>query len=154
VRSASGEKFQSGNTLFWVKGNEAILDTETDAFRSCKNNRMLAIREDARSRGVKFRATGNEPGWHLEVFVSNQILFVADYGQSRYLFSDAEAPSDPHAQNNVLQATNDKHRLELIMLGKTCMDSMSDQQFDSQVTVRLDDREYRGCGNRLQQTGQ
>ena len=152
VRSASGEKFQTEDTLFWMKGDEALLDTEDSAFRGCRNNRMLAIREDARLRGVNFRATGNEPGWYLEVSANDQILFVTDYGQSLYLFSEAEAPSDPHAQNNVLQATNDKHRLELIRLRKQCMDSMSDQQFDTSVTVRLDDREYHGCGSKILQT--
>jgi len=149
VRSASGEKFQTDGITYWTKDNEALLDTPDAAFRNCRNNRMRAIWEDARLRGVELRATGNEPGWYLEVSGMSQIVFVTDYGQSRYMFSDAKAPSDPHAQNNVLQAVNGSHRIELILQRSRCMDSMSDQQFDTRVTVRLDDREYRGCGNTL-----
>jgi putative lipoprotein len=149
VQSASGEKFETGGTTFWMKGNEAILDTPDTVLRNCNNNRMRAIWEDARLRGVDFRATGNEPGWYLEISGESQIVFVTDYGQSRYSFSGAQAPSDPHAQHNVLQAVNDKQRIELILQRMRCMDSMSDQQFDTRVTVRLDDREFRGCGNTL-----
>ncbi len=101
------------------------------------------------ARDVDFRATGNEPGWYLEVTASKQIVLVTDYGQNRYAFPAAQAPSDPHAQSNVLQAVNDGHRLEVILERKPCMDTMSDEQFDTRVTVRLDDRELHGCGKSL-----
>jgi len=101
------------------------------------------------ARDVEFRATGNEPGWFLEISAKKQIVLVTDYGQKRYAFPDAKAPSDPHAQCNVLHAVNDEHRLEVILESKPCMDTMSDEQFDTRVTVRLNDRELRGCGRSL-----
>jgi len=101
------------------------------------------------ARDVEFRATGNEPGWFLEISAKKQIVLVTDYGQKRYAFPDAKAPSDPHARNNVLHAANDEHRLEVILESKPCMDTMSDEQFDTRVTVRLDDRELHGCGRSL-----
>lgn len=39
----------------------------------CKNNRAEAIWEDAKLRGVDFRAVGNEPGWHLELTAGERL---------------------------------------------------------------------------------
>ena len=113
----------------------------------------FAIASDTASaqqtRDVVLRATGNEPGWYMEVTAGNTILLVTDYGQKRYSFPETETRSDPHAQSNVLQAVNDGHRLEVILERKPCVDTMSGEQLDTRVTVRLDDQEYRGCGKTL-----
>ena len=60
----------------------------------CKNNRAKAIWEDAKLKGADFRATGNEPGWHLEISRSFGIVFVTNYGSDRYTFAAPQPISD------------------------------------------------------------
>ena len=77
------------------------------------------------ARDIEFRATRNEPGWYLEISAGKHVVLATDNGQTRYAFSDVQAPSDPHTQSNAVQAANDGHRLDVILDSKPCMDSMS-----------------------------
>ena len=67
VRSASGAKYQEGDVVFWLKGDEALLSDGEQQHRNCLLVPARAPWEDARRRGVAFRAVGTEPGWHLEI---------------------------------------------------------------------------------------
>ena len=116
---------------------------------SCKNNRAMAIWEDAKLRGVDFRAIGNEPGWNLEIIKSEKIVFVGDYGQERYEFITTEPSIDRQARTTVYDVQNDKHELSVIILGRRCNDTMSGEAFETTVSVILDGKKYRGCGKAL-----
>ena len=72
--------------MFWSKGDEAMLEVGKKRHVHCKNNRAEAIWEDAKLRGVDFRAVGNEPGWHLELTAGEKVVFVGDYGTTRQEF--------------------------------------------------------------------
>jgi acid phosphatase (class A) len=152
VPSASGTKYREGQITFWSKGDEAMLKLGEERHADCVNNRAKAIWEDARLRGVDFRALGNEPGWHLEISASEKIVFVGDYGNTTYTFVTPEPLVDQHAGKTVYraqEAQEGKQELRVVIEARPCHDSMSGEPFESSVTVILDGEEYRGCGKAL-----
>jgi len=149
VMSGAGSKYSDGKISFWNKGDEARLEIAPDKHRLCRNNRYLAIWEHAKLNGVDFRAVGNEPGWHLEISIGSKILFVSDYGQSRYEFDTPAPKSDAKKQMTTYRTGQSDHTLEISITGKSCQDTMRGDSFESTVTVTLDGRTYRGCGKAL-----
>lgn len=131
--------------------SQSVLEMPDGKNQHFRNNRQKAIWEDAKLRGVDFRATGNEPGWFLEVSQENQILLVTDYGQRRFEFTVGQPSVDQasrttsyHAQKNQLQLT-----ITITIEGRECVDSMIGQRFQTSVMVVLDGKEYYGCGQAL-----
>jgi putative lipoprotein len=149
VPSGSGAKYHEGQITYWCKGHEALLEIEDTKHLKCKNNRSKAIWEDAKLRGVDFRAVGNEPGWNLEIMGRNKIVFVNNYGQARYVFFTSEPSIGPQARTTVYKAQNEKHELSVKIVGRRCRDTMSGEAFETTVTVILDARKYQGCGKAL-----
>ena len=149
VPSGSSAKYSEGQITYWSKGDEALLEIGDEQHTTCKNNRALAIWEDAKLRGVDFRAIGNEPGWNLEIIKSEKIVFVGDYGKKRYEFITTEPSIDQQARTTVYEVQNDKHELSVIIIGRRCHDTMSGEAFETTVTVILDGKNYRGCGKAL-----
>ena len=149
VPSASGAKYSEDQITYWSKDDEALLTIGDEKHTGCKNNRALAIWEDAKLRGVDFRAVGNEPGWNLEIFTGEKIVFVGNYGQTRYAFITPEPSIDQQTRTTIYNVQNDKHKLSVILKGSRCNDTMSGEAFETTVTVILDGKKYRGCGKAL-----
>lgn len=149
VPSGSGAKYSEDQITYWSKGDEALLEIGSEKHTNCRNNRSLAIWEDAKLRGVDFRAIGNEPGWNLEIIKSEKIVFVGDYGQERHEFIITEPSIDQQARTTVYDVQNDKHELSVIIVGRRCRDTMSEEAFETTVSVILDGKKYRGCGKAL-----
>lgn len=147
VRSASGSKYQEGDIEFWSKGDEAMLTIGTEQYFNCVLVPHRVPWEDARRRGVNFRAVGNEPGWTLEIQQGRHLLFVADYGMRRV------AAPDPGEQvrdgTRSWHAVTDSADLRVEVLQETCADTMSGEEFPSRVTATLDGVVLRGCGRDL-----
>jgi membrane-bound inhibitor of C-type lysozyme len=146
VLSGSGAKYSKDQITYWSKGNEAVLEIGDETHTICKNNRAIAIWEDAKLRGVDFRAIGNEPGWKLEIMMSNKVVFVGNYGQNRYEFITTGPSIDQQTRTTVYKVQNDKHEMSVIIVGRRCRDTMSGEAFETTVTVILDGKKYRGCG--------
>ena len=149
VPAGSGAKYSDGKMVFWSKGGEALLEAIGDVRRNCRNNRSLAIWEHAKLNGVDFRAIGNEPGWHLEISRGRKLIFVSDYGQSRYEFATPEPESDAKTRTGTYRVRNSEHTIEVVIFGQPCRDTMRGDAFESTVTVTLDGRSYNGCGKAL-----
>ena len=149
VSSADGEKYQDGENTLWIKGDEAMLSGQKRTHKACKNDRRKAIWEHAKLNGVDFRAVGNEPGWVLEISNKSDILFLADYGQSRHSFTGAEVTSATQLVTTIYEGNNETDRIEVTITGTRCGDSMSDEKFPLTVNVRLNETVYRGCGKAL-----
>ncbi len=144
VPAASGSQYTEGDISVWLKGDEAMLKTPQVNARSCRNNPQRAIWEDAKRRGVNFRATGNEPGWVLEIHQQQGITLLMNYGQSRI-----HAPM-PEAQKAGKQTRYVTDALDVTLEHKRCSDTMADILYTTTVTVQLEDTTLRGCGNVLQ----
>jgi uncharacterized membrane protein len=126
-----------------------VLESGKATHRECRNNPSRAIWEDAKLSGVDFRAVGNEPGWHLEIKAGDKVVFVGDYGQTRYEFATPEPLNDQHARKTTYEVRTPEHELTVVLEALRCHDSMSGEPFETTVTVLLDGRTYRGCGRPL-----
>jgi len=148
VPSGSGAKYQEGDIEFWSKGDDAMLTVGDQQYLNCALAPHRVPWEEARRRGVNFRAVGNEPGWFLEIQQGRQLLFVGDFGSSRLI-----AP-DPGEQlrdgTRTWHAITESADLRVDVVAETCIDTMSGAQLPSQVTVTLDGTVLRGCGRDLE----
>jgi putative lipoprotein len=147
--SGSGAKYSDGVLTFWSKGEEALLEARGESHRECRNNAAKAIWEGARLRGIDFRAVGNEPGWHLEITEGERIVFVTDYGETRYEFAAPDPPVDRLTAVTTYEISDREHELIIMLKDQLCHDSMSGEAFETTVIVSLNGKEYRGCGRHL-----
>ena len=150
IPSGSGAKYSDGDITFWTKGEEAMLEVGEDTRRNCRNNRVKAIWEDAKFRGADFRAVGNEPGWKLEISKGKEIVYVGDYGQTRYRFATPHPVEDRDAERTTYTVEHGGHELVIVLEGRGCQDTMSDESYETTVTIVVDGKELRGCGRALQ----
>ena len=147
VRSASGTKYEEGDVVFWSKGEEVTLEAAGVRYSDCRLNHYRAPWEDARRRGVEFRAVGNEPGWHLEVRGEQNLLFVGDYGATRVMFTEIVTTED--TEQLYYEAQDDGNRINVTVTETFCTDTMKGNEFPYTVLVQLNSRSYQGCGRAL-----
>lgn len=110
---------------------------------------IQAVWEDAKRRGVNFKAFGNEPDWHLEIQEKKQILFVTSYGEERYVFDYVEPEVDELNKRKRYAAHQDGKTIIIEITEKSCMDTMSGEQFQSTVKITLNGQNLNGCGNTI-----
>jgi heat shock protein HslJ/uncharacterized membrane protein len=147
VPTASGVRYAGAGVAVWTKGREAILDLD-GRVSTCVEDRRRSILEDARARGAELRATGNEPGWVLEL-LSDQIVFIGDYGAKRVTTArPAKQIGSTRGEETYIAAT-DAHRMTVRIQPGPCLDSMSGDRHASTVHVELDGKTHRGCGDPL-----
>ncbi len=146
--TASGARYTVGSFVWWTKGNEAILEVSDGEYR-CSEMRRRSIIEDAKLRGADFWASGNEPGWRLEVF-PDRVRLIGNYGADLLVFP-ATAWQDGERAASTMTSSILGHRLELTLMAETdgCRDSMSGDRFETTVVLQLDDTTLRGCGQAL-----
>lgn len=147
VRSGSGSRYQEGETVFWVKGQEALLEKEGRSYRGCRQMPALAPQADAFRRGVDFRATGNEPGWHLEITAGRHILFVTDYGERQVSVPDPGEVTE--GASRIYHAVTEANDLHVEIVEELCLDTMADASYPNKVSVLLNGTAYRGCGQQV-----
>jgi len=147
VRSGSGTKYVEGDITYWSKGDEVLLEVAGRRYQNCRLNPARAPWEDARRRGVDFRAVGNEPGWYLEVHSDERMLFVGDYGSTRVLL---DTPSLFTEQGRrVYSASEGGHQISVTISDSFCTDTMKGDQFPATVQLNHNGRLYQGCGREL-----
>ena len=145
VSADSGAKYSDGTNTFWTQEREARFETRGSEPTDCVENRRESILEDARRRGVYLWATGNEPGWTLEI-MPEATLLLTDYGQSRYEFVTPQPEVDALSGTTVYSVESNGHRIAIGVRSEECLDSMSGERFETAVEIRLDDRRLSGCG--------
>lgn len=103
--------------------------------------------EDARGRGIEFRAIGQEPGWFLEIDEDHSMHLVYDYMERE---ARTPAPSSVvKGTTTVYRASSGAESLTVTVDDRECQDVMSGFEFPSTVTVDIDGRILHGCGRRL-----
>lgn len=149
VRAASGAKFSDGTITYWSKGDTALLERPGQQRAECNNNRRKAIWEDAKLRGADFRAIGNEPGWNLELSRDYGIVFVTNYGADEYRFALPDPVSDKATGTTLYSVSGDGHELSIRLQSGPCLDTMSDERYETKVKITFDGTELNGCGRPL-----
>jgi len=104
--------------------------------------------QDARARGVDFRAVGQEPAWVVELKEGEKITAVLDYGGTTL---ELPTPAGESAADGTLtyDASTDTDHLVLSIKSKTCVDAMSGDSHPSIVDLMVNDTPYHGCGDWL-----
>lgn len=104
--------------------------------------------QDARTRGIDFRAIGQEPGWVVEVAEGGDMTAVLDYGATSLMLP---TPSAETAEDGTVtyDASTDTDHLILRIKRKVCIDSMSGESHPSTVELLVNDKPYQGCGDWL-----
>ena len=149
VPAASGARYAAANDEFWNKGEEAALTIDGVARGGCVSDRMAAIWESARMRGVDYRAVGNEPGWLLEIIEDGSTRFEADYGELTLEFATPAPRRDPATGDRVYLWSEGGRTVELRLRDASCQDTMASLSFPLTVSVELDGRRFEGCGRAL-----
>ncbi len=148
VRSASGARYEEGDTLFWMKGEKAMLSYKGVLYSQCVHNSSRDARDPHERRPVDFRAVGQEPPWLLEVVSQHNLNLITEYGQKRIQLSEPEAIYK--AGRVTFRAMDDINRVSAIVRRESCQDSMSDKVWPQTVSLWWNGRHYQGCGEFLQ----
>ncbi len=144
--SASGARYADAVAVFWTKGSAATLERQGAPAVTCEERRAESLREDARARGVTFRALGNEPGWVLEVGPGTRLSWTTNFGELRYDFDQARQSATDGAVSYVAQqGTN---AIKATVRSERCVDD-GEVEFDHAAIVEFEGQQFRGCGSRL-----
>ncbi|HET7359330.1 MAG TPA: hypothetical protein VFJ04_04215, partial [Rhodanobacteraceae bacterium] len=107
--------------------------------------------DDARARGVGFRAVGNEPGWTVEVDkgAAPPLRAVLDYGQRQVQVAHTQPFTDPATGVVGFRGNSaDGTRVELTIQRGQCEDA-SGASFDASADLAVGGQHYKGCGRFL-----
>lgn len=146
TRSAGGERYADAEVGLLLTGETASLDLGGKRYVDCRLDRERGPWEEARRRGVDFRAVGQEPGWVLEIQQDGNLLLIADYGASRLL---ARTP-EPELIGEIERYTVEQKALVVEIRTEHCLDTMSGASYTHRVLVQAAGRTYRGCGLSLE----
>ncbi len=135
VVSASGARYQAlddPSTRFWSKGENALLEVRGESYPECTPPGATA-----------FRATGNEPGWRLDIG-NDELTLSANYGETRIEAPIPEAETTDDSTRYLVDA--DGQALTVTIFERLCTDTMSGMPHPNTVTLVLDGEELNGCG--------
>jgi membrane-bound inhibitor of C-type lysozyme len=145
--SASGTRYADSMMVFWTKGGTATLERQGTPPVQCEERRAASLREDARVRGVVYRALGNEPGWVLEVGPASRLNWTTNWGQDRFDFEQSQATTGPDGAT-IYAAQQGEVSIRVSIKAERCVDD-GEVEFDHVVTVESGGQTLRGCGTRL-----
>ena len=145
VASETGARYEVPGRSLTIDGDSAVLNDTRRGERACREQREKSIIEDARYRGVTYRAMGNEPGWVFEVG-KDMIVFVSDYGKKTDIFKPAKAKVDRKTGVHRYDTANKSQQLKALLNDYLCDDSMSGDKFPSTAEITVDETAYKGCG--------
>ena len=101
------------------------------------------------ARDRDFRAIGQEPGWQLEIRMGSEMRFTYDYGKGSAVTPAARAVVDARTGTRTFHAVAEANDLRVDIVPVGCEDAMSGKPFQATVTVTLNSRSFRGCGESL-----
>lgn len=101
------------------------------------------------ARDRDFQAIGQEPGWQLEIRQGAEMRFTYDYGKGSAITPAARVSVDSSTGTRTYYAVAEANDLRVEIVPVACNDAMSGKPFEATVTVTLNGRSYRGCGEKL-----
>jgi len=101
------------------------------------------------ARDRDFRALGQEPGWQLEIRKGAEMRFIYDYGQAMAVTPSSRTQVDSSTGTRTFHAVTKANDLRVVIVPVPCTDAMSGRPFPATVSVTLNGRTFRGCGEEL-----
>ena len=153
VRSASGVRYQEGDTLFWMKGDQAMLSHQGTFYRQCLRNVLREAKDPVEHRPVDFRAIGQQPTWLLEVISGHNLNLITEYGQKRVQLPEPNIISQQ--DKVVFRAKDDENRVSASVRGEGCWLTALEgetgfrKEWPDKVSVWWNGQHYEGCGEFL-----
>jgi uncharacterized membrane protein len=115
---------------------------------SCVADAVETRRQDARLRGVDFRAQGREPvGWQLEIGPRAAVFATVEGLRARFPMTDSEV--DPATGATAYRFSDEGHQLRVQIVNEPCTDPSTAEVFDASVRAVFDGQTYQGCGEAL-----
>ena len=149
VPAGSGARYERNKYIYWSKGNEAILQKPKGSFMTCRHVPHEKSWAAAKLRGINFRATGQEPGWFVEVEDNAKTRYVGNYGEDTLHFDTPELQRNKKG-DVIYNMQADNNTLHLTISDTSCTDAMSGFKHPKTVTVTINDTiTYSGCGRYL-----
>jgi heat shock protein HslJ len=127
--------------------NTLVLSSEGGAQILFQREEAASL-QDARSRGIDFRAVGQEPAWVVEMKLGDHITAVLDYGSTSLLLPTPKGQTAADGAENYDTSTDTDH-LVLTIRSKACIDAMSGESHASSVELVVNDKALHGCGDWL-----
>ncbi len=100
-------------------------------------------------RDRDFRAVGQEPGWQLEIRNGSEMRLTYDDGKGTAVTPAPRTQLDAQTGTRTLHAQTEANDLRVEIVPVACSDSTSGKAFTATVTVTLNGRTFRGCGENL-----
>lgn len=142
--AASGARYADdiGNE-FWTKGDSGTLTLDGDK-HECTRTHLASPWDDARSRGIAFRAVGNEPGWLVEIGRGDAPSLHAqlDFGSRNIDIASVQPRKNGDGWTG---KTASGTQVELVTQRKPCQDDAG-AGFDVTAQLHAGGKTYTGCG--------
>jgi heat shock protein HslJ/uncharacterized membrane protein len=100
-------------------------------------------------RDRDFRGVGQEPGWQLEIRKGSEMRFTYDAGKGTAVTPAPRTQVDSLTGTRTLHAQTEASDLKVEIVPVACSDATSGRPFAATVTVTLNGRTFRGCGESL-----
>jgi heat shock protein HslJ/uncharacterized membrane protein len=101
------------------------------------------------TRDRDFRAIGQEPGWQLEIRKGAEMRLTYDYGKGMAVTPAPKLQVDSSSGRRTYHASAEGNDLSVVIVPVPCNDSMSGRAFPATVSVTLNGKTFRGCGEEL-----
>jgi uncharacterized membrane protein len=111
-------------------------------------SQAMELQPEAAPPGIGFRAVGYDPPWLFELERRGGIRFIAE---GRITIVSPVRDFIVNAAHGGVIYGNRTESQELLaeIVQLSCLDTTSGEQLSHTVTIRLDGREYHGCGRRI-----
>jgi uncharacterized membrane protein len=130
-------------------GQTAEITIKGNKLTGCRNNPRAAVWEGAKLRGVSYRAIGQEPPWILEIDRDDGFLLVTRYGEKKQQFPYVEPVTDVAQRASSYTSAANGESITITIHGRQCEDSMSGEEFSSEVKISWREQILHGCGRAL-----
>jgi len=102
--------------------------------------------DTAATQQYDFRAVGQEPGWHLELYTGKEMRLTYAYGERTAVTPMPAPTTDAASGSQTFHAVTGANDLLVVIERKPCLDAMSGNPFPATVTVTINGETLRGCG--------